>query len=217
MGSIIIDKTGRADLSFHNIPLYAVKKATIKRPSISAAFDLFKIIVNGVTYNFAETAQNGAVIFGKNYGGWEFIAPDGRFNFESYRDMTVGEVLDDMEAVLADNPIPAWDAFVAWLNSLLGDNGLPLGDISRTVLVSDCGSDAYGHFEVDIDLPSFSGAADCVSFLEQLETYFEPALNEPAVTCIGSYTDRFSFLIHVYAQDNATEVPDLTMAFTFRE
>ena len=126
---IIIDITGQADLSFHGIPLRTIKKASFV-DKLAVAKNLLKMVVNGATYDFQKTALNGAVIFGMNYGLWDFVAPDDRFDFADYGDFTVGQTLLDMERILTENPVPAWDTFILWLNANLQNLNLDLSKIS---------------------------------------------------------------------------------------
>lgn len=211
--AIIFDPNGLADTSFNGIPLRTLKKVMYST-KLGTMYNLLKMIVNGVTYNFEETAQNGAVIFNDDYSGWVFIAPDGRLNFEAYPGMLVGEVFDDMEAILSEKPIPSWDAFVNWLNSFLGESGLPITSISRVTIVPASGNGEVS--EVGVDLPSFA-ATNCVEFLENLESAFSSMLDLPA-SYFKSSTGGFAFTLCVYGlTSEGKETEGINMAFTFRE
>lgn len=211
--SIIVDTTGPADLSFNGIPLRTLKnmKFTTK---LGTAYNLLKMIINGITYNVEETSQNGAVVFSSDYGGWVFVAPDDRLDFDSYTNMTFGEVMDDMEAVLSEKPIPAWDSFVEWLNSRLGEDGIPVENANR-ITIKTC-SCPDGDYETEVGMPSFT-ATNCVEFLENLEVAFSAALDHPASHYMST-TGGVAFVLNVYSvNDDGTETLTLAMAFTFRE
>lgn len=198
MGTVIIDKTGEADLSFHSVPLHAVKKATFKT-KLGVLHDLLKMVWNGFTYHFAETAQNGAVIFNSNYKNWEFIAPDDRLDFAGYADMTIGEVLTEMETVLTASPIPAWDRFAVWLD----DNSLKamLGNVTETQLITPSGVFTKVNNLEMTDMTSF------VDLLEILRSCLAPALEQS----MADYASGKGYACQLWINSS------ITMKFTFRE
>lgn len=162
---IIIDITGEANLNFHGIPLNAIKKASFLSKANTVAA-ILKMTVNNVTYDFQKTAQNGAVVFGGNYGRWDFIAPNGRFNFSSYANSTVGQTLQDMESVLTVSPVPAWDTFIRWVRAQLDNLQI------NTNGISSCFVTPIGHTgnRVQANVISLDNLTDCVSFIKHWNT-----------------------------------------------
>ena len=210
---IVIDKDGQADMSFHNIPLQTVKSARFYRKALGTWVDLLKMVVNGITYNIAETAQNGAVVFGSDYSNWSFISPDGRIPYADYSGMTMGEAMDDMERILAEQPIPAWDSFVVWLNGVLGENdSSAIIPENATVKLRE----SVGGTTTTVSIPSFT-ATNCVEFLENLETAFAAALDRPAANMlynpVTGAADALSFYLDITSDDGT----NLSILFSFRE
>jgi hypothetical protein len=214
---IIIDITGEADLSFHGIPLRAIKKASFV-DKLAVAKNLLKMVVNGVTYDFQKTALNGAVIFGMNYGLWDFVAPDDRFDFADYGDFTVGQTLLDMERILAEAPVPAWDSFIRWLNANLQNLNLDLSKISSFYIRPIAKPEETGNIlDGAVRGAEFSlgDLTDAVSFLQSLEEAFAPVIDQPLspyVTGEGS----FGFMILCCAINEETGEEKVAIPFSFR-
>ena len=210
---IIIDITGEADLSFHGVPLRAIKKASFV-DKMAAAKSLLKMVVNGVTYDFQKTALNGAVIFGMNYGLWDFVAPDGRFDFANYANFTVGQTLLDMERILTEAPVPAWDRFIGWLNENVENLSLDLSQISsfwikpigEAVLDETCVQGA--DFSID-------SLTDAVSFLQSLEEAFAPVADRPLGDYVQSDTS-FGFMILCCRVNENTGEEEVIIPLSFR-
>lgn len=211
--SIIIDITGEANLNFHGIPLNAIKKASfISKANTVAA--ILKMTVNNVTYDFQKTAQNGAVVFGGNYGLWDFIAPNGRFNFSSYANFTVGQTLQDMESVLTVSPVPAWDTFIRWVRAQL--NNLQI----NTSGISSCFVTPIGNTEnrVQANVISLDNLTDCVSFIKTLEHAVEPLENDPLAPYITSDTSfGFTTICRAINSETGAEQDVFGMSFQFKQ
>ncbi len=213
---IIIDITGEADLSFHGIPLRTIKKASFV-DKLAVAKNLLKMVVNGVTYDFQKTALNGAVIFGENYGLWDFVAPDGRFDFSGYGTMTVGQTLLDMERTLTEAPVPAWDSFIAWLGENLENYNLDLSGIS-SYWIKPIGEAVIDETCVQGADFSLGDLTDAVSFLQSLEEAFAPVIDQPLspyVTGEGAF--GFMILACTINQNTGEEQVAIPLSFRFRQ
>jgi hypothetical protein len=213
---IIIDITGEADLSFHGIPLRTIKKASFV-DKLAVAKNLLKMVVNGVTYDFQKTALNGAVIFGMNYGLWDFIAPDGRFPFGGYGAMTVGQTLRDMERILTEAPVPAWDSFIRWVGENLENYNLDLSGIS-SYWIKPIGEAVIDETCVQGADFSLGDLTDAVSFLQSLEEAFAPVIDQPLspyVTGEGAF--GFMILACTINQNTGEEQVAIPFAFRFRQ
>ena len=109
------DPTGPATL-FHEIPLLIMKHAYFSK-KLGDLYDLTKVVVNGLVYNISGTSKNGAVVVGTDYAQWQFVAPDGRLDFDDFVDMTFSQALLSIRDEVAEKPIVPWDRFVEWLFS----------------------------------------------------------------------------------------------------
>lgn len=203
MGTIIIDKTGEADLSFHSVPLHAVKKATFK-DKLGVLHTLVKMVWKSVTYNFNETAQNGAVIFANSYENWDFIAPDNRLSFSGYLNMTLGEVLENMETVLTESPIPAWDKFAEWLGGKGNLANSVLGGVTTTYLITPGGAQTQVN---NLTVPELTCFLDLLAALKDCT---EPA-SAQAMSAYA-YGSGFQCTLRLVSESSTTD-----MTFTFRE
>jgi hypothetical protein len=213
---IIIDITGKADLSFHGIPLRTIKKASFV-DKLAVAKNLLKMVVNGATYDFQKTALNGAVIFGMNYGLWDFIAPDGRFDFSGYGAMTVGQTLLNMERILTEAPVPAWDRFIRWIGKNLENYNLDLSGIS-SYWIKPIGEAVIDETCVQGADFSLGDLTDAVSFLQSLEEAFAPVIDQPLspyVTGEGAF--GFMILACTINQNTGEEQVAIPLSFRFRQ
>ena len=214
---IIIDITGEADLSFHGIPLRTIKKASFLN-KLGAAKHLLKMVVNGVTYDFQKTALNGAVVFGMNYGLWDFVAPDGRFEFANYANFTVEETLLDMERILTTDPVPAWDKFVQWLNENLQAHGLDLSGMS-SFWIRPIGTIVEGENPLENavqgNMITLDNLTDCVGFIQSIEHAVAPVANQPLSSYVTSDTS-FGFMIVCCAIDEETGEEEVAFALSFQ-
>ena len=213
---IIIDITGEADLSFHGIPLRTIKKASFV-DKLAVARNLLKMVVNGATYDFQKTALNGAVIYGHNYGLWDFVAPDGRFDFTGYGAMTVGETLLDMERILTENPVPAWDSFIRWLNENLSRLEIDTSGVSSFLIVPIRSLDDPGLLNgaVEGNAIALDNLTDCVSFIQSIEVAFAPAANNPLSTYV-TLENSCGFMILCYSVNEETGEEEMTLPLSFR-
>ena len=210
---IIIDITGEADLSFHGIPLRAIKKASFV-DKLAVARNLLKMVVNGAAYDFQKTALNGAVIFGMNYGLWDFVAPDGRFDFSGYGAMTVGQTLLDMERTLTEAPVPAWDSFLAWLGENLENYNLDLSGIS-SYWIKPIGKAVIDERCVQGGDFSLDGLTDCVSFVQTLKTAFAPVADQPLSPYVTS-DNSFGFMLLACSINENTGQEQIAIPLSFR-
>jgi hypothetical protein len=210
---IIIDITGEANLNFHGIPLNAIKKAAF-HSKLNTLAAILKMTVNNVTYDFQKTAQNGAVIFGANYGLWDFVAPDGRFDFSNYDELTVGEALYDMEQVLMVAPVPAWDTFIRWLNANMTNFEIDTSGLTACFVtpIDDTSSRVQGNI---IDLEHLT---DCVSFIQELEHAVAPIAANPLSTYVTSDTSfGFTIICQGFNEDIGAEADLFGFSFRFRQ
>lgn len=210
---IIIDITGEADLSFHGVPLRAIKKASFV-DKLGAARSLLKMMVNGMTYDFRRTARNGAVIFGMNYGLWDFVAPNGWFDFSGYKDLTVGETLQDMERILTAVSVPAWDSFITWLGDNLQKHKLDLSNIS-SCWIAPVGTKELNETCVQGNLISLDNLTDCVSFIQTVEHAVAPVADRPLSAYMTSEVS-FGFLLLCYSINEETGEAEMTLPLSFR-
>lgn len=214
---IIIDILGEANLNFHGIPLNAIKKASFIT-KLNTACALLKMTVNNVTYDFEKTAQNGAVIFGANYGLWDFVAPDGRFDFPHYVSpeaaLSINDVLTDMERILTTAPVPAWETFIQWLGS-----NLQKYEIDTSGLSSCYVSDLNGLVTpVKANVIRLDNLTDCVSFIQNLEHALEPiATQNASVFAVEGNKIGFAFICYILNKETGEEEEAFGLAFRFRQ
>ena len=207
MGTTYYDREGESAFLFGGVPIHAVKRATFK-DKLGTLHTLLKLVYNSVTYDFNETAQGGAVIFANNYKNWEFIAPDDRLDFEGYSSMTLGETLDDMQAVLADNPIPAWEQFACWLSKMIYT--INAATSYYTVYLKN----TRGTISTPIDVLTFSSMTTFSQFLDTLIAALAPA-SELSMANFKTSDTSFACVLSFVNPSNGYELR--TMTFTFRE
>lgn len=209
--SVIFDILGKANLGFHGVPLNTIKKAFFKGSNLAA---LLKMTVKGVTYDFTKTAQNGAVVFGASYGLWDFIAPDGRFHFSDYADLTVGETLLDMERILTDATVPAWDTFIKWIDSNLQSLNIDTSGVA-SCYISPIGNTAD---RVRANIISLDNMTDCVAFIRNVSYAVDPIKNEPLSKYVTSDTSfGITVICRVISEDTGVEEDLFSMSFQFRQ
>jgi len=205
MGTTYYDSEGKATFLFNGVPIRAVKRASFK-DKLGTLHTLLKLVYNSVTYDFNETAQGGAVVFANNYTNWEFIAPDDRFDFEGYANMTLGATLQNMRTVLAENPIPAWDKFAGWVK---GTGAYPQYVVSQsTAYISPVGGS-----ETQITAPDFT-AMSGESFVDFLDVLII-AIGASSQSMSGYKTSDTAFACEVRLEANSNTL--VTMTFKFRE
>lgn len=198
MGTSYYDSKGEATFLFDGVPINAVKRATFK-DKLGTVSQLIKMIYNGVTYDFRETAQGGAVIFADDFKRWEFIAPDDRLDMEGYATMTIGQALDSMETTLAANPIPAWEKFAEWLDSNTMKS--MVGNMGTIWLL-----DATGYAVAQVNKLTFPPINSFLDILGMLQSCLAPAA--------GTSMSRFAVTNGYRCQ---LQIGTMVMAFTFRE
>jgi hypothetical protein len=204
-------------LNFHGIPLNSIKNASFLS-KINTLAAILKMTVNNVTYDFQKTARNGAVIFGLNYGLWDFVAPDGRFDFPHYVSqeaaLTVNDVLTDMERILTTAPVPAWETFMQWLNDNLKKYGIDTNGLTSCYVYDLNGMVA----PVKANLMRLDNLTDCVSFIQNLEYAREPIDSQPASAfSVDGNKIGFAFRCCVYRSETGTEEEVFTLLFRFRQ
>lgn len=213
INEVIIDITGEANLNFHGIPLNAIKKASFLS-KVNTLAALLKMTVNNVTYDFQKTAKNGAVVFGGDYGLWDFVAPDGRFDFSSYQNLTIGQTLLDMESILRVSPVPAWDTFIRWVRDQLDNLGI------NTEGITSCFVTPIGIPEdrVQANVISLDNLTDCVSFIQTLEHAIAPLENDPLSTYITSDTSfGFTVICQAFNSETGVEQDAFALSFQFKQ
>ena len=218
--SLIIDITGEAK-TFHGVPFHTIKKATFT-DKLGAAKSLFKMVVNGVLVDFRKTAQNGAVLFGQNYGLWDFVAPDGRFPFGGYGAMTVGQTLLDMEHILTEAPVPAWDRFIQWLNENLQNYDLDLSQISSfyicPILLEEENQEEVLSRAVRGGEFTLEELTDCVAFIQSIEQAVAPVADRPLSEYMtGEASFGFTILACTINQNTGEEQISIPLSFQFRQ
>ena len=213
INEIIFDNTGAANLNFHGIPLNAIKKASFIS-KVNTLASLLKMTVNNVTYDFRKTAKNGAVVFGGNYGLWDFIAPDGRFNFSSYQNLTVGQTLLDMESILMVSPVPAWDIFTEWVRAQLDNLEINTEGITHCY-VTPIGNTENRMPTLNIRLDNLTNG---VSFIEELKRILRSLENKPLSTYVTSDTSfGFTFICQTFNADLAMDEDAFSLSFQFKQ
>lgn len=206
VGTSYYDSDGEAMFLFGGVPIRAVKRAFFKN-KLGTIHQLLKLAYNSVIYDFSKTAEGGAVIFENNYTEWEFIAPDNRLDFEGYTNMTLGEAFDAMGVALTDNPIPAWEQFAEWFNTIR--NKVNLGTNAFYIYLKD----ANGIASTEINNFSFSKITTFVDFIETLKTACTPALNRSMADFKTSDTS-FACILIFY---NSSWSKVMSTTFKFRE
>lgn len=207
MGTSYYDSNGEATFLFGKVPIYAVKKAFFKS-KLGTVYQLMKMVYNSVTYDFSKTAEGGAVIFENDYSTWEFIAPDDRLNFESYSSMTLGEALNDMQATLTSNPVPAWEQFVGWFNDIRYTVNSATGYCTVRL------RNSRGSISTQINALQFSEMSSFVEFLDTLETACAPALG---LDMADFKTSDTSFACELAFINPSSNQEFMSMTFKFRE
>ena len=218
---LIIDITGEADLSFHGIPLRAIKKAGFV-DRLGAVKSLIKMAVNGVMIDFRKTAQNGVVLFGQNYGLWDFVAPDGRFDFSGYADLTVGQTLLDMERILTEAPVPAWERFIQWLNENLQNYDLDMSHISSfyicPIIFEETDQEELLNSAVRGGEFTLEELTDCVAFIQSIEQAVAPVADRPLSEYMtGEGAFGFMILACTINQNTGEEQVVIPLSFRFRQ
>ena len=215
MGEMIFDSTGVATL-FHTVPLHAVKKATFKT-KLGILHDLLQMTWNNVTYDFTQTAKNGAVVFSNSYQNWEFVAPDDVLDFNSYQSMTIGEALDAVRTTTISNPIPAWNKFAIWVgNNHETINSFFNNDNIVTILRPATGSQTMEELLQNHSMNQMEFVADMTSvadIIDVLKNAFGDLANKP----LSDYdidSSNLKFNIELYDLTNGN---GMTVYFTFRE
>lgn len=206
--TIFFDITGQAN-TFHGIPLLAMKKANFV-DKLQAVFGLAKIVVNGATYNVAETAKNGAVALGESYRRWEFIAPDGQLDFDQWLGMTFGEGLLALKENLSQKPIVPWDKFATWVGQNTG-NLTPSGDVKITLETI-----TSGQYSNEIDVLAFSGISDFSSFISTIYDGSVSAHSNP-MSAYAQSDRSFGFLLRFVATDSEGQTTTAQITTIFRE
>lgn len=205
----IYDDTGPATL--HNgVPLRAVKRAFFKKGN--AVFTLMKLIINSVTYDFRETAQNGVVICPQDFSAIEFISPDGRIDYNALKNVTLQESLNGIINICGTKPIPAWDKF----SEFLGANVASLSDAVNN-MASVTLSTIDGVTVVEVDKPDFSLVVDAATLFAMIRDTVEPAWSYPT-SLYELDTAAFGFMLtitSVPAQDGV--ITTFSLGFLFRE
>lgn len=197
------DENGKA-VFWENVPMRTVKKAFFKKGNLVRS--LAKLVLNSVTFDFAKTAQGGAVIVPPDYTAIEFISPDGRIDYRTLLEGTLGNALDESIRVLETEPIPAWDKFSAWVGSK---------KIFSQVadLLSGCELQTIdGKISTTIGTPDFDKVTNMVSLLEEIKSATIQAHNH----MLSSYqldTASFGWKVVMYYEEGGS----FSIGFIFRE
>ena len=207
--SIWFDHKG-SEHYWKTVPLRCVKRAFLSRNGVVQG--ITQMIVNAIVYDFNKTAQGGAVIVASDYSSCGFVAPDDHLPYDDYLTMTLGQVLDDMEEVLAKKPIASWDNFMAWL----GLNCERIGD--ATLNMQSCQLQTIdGGTSVSMGIIDFSKVSNFVSFIEQVEAKAPAALKKPVTTFqLDDYVFGFA-LNMVSAPDDDGNTATLNIGFMIRQ
>lgn len=211
-GEYWFDHTGESKL-WNSIPLRAAKKAIFSKAG--SVYSLAKLIFNGITINFNDTAQGGVVIAPSDYSAIMFVSPDERINYELCSTLTLGDTMDHIIGVLNTNPIPAWDKFATWL----GSRNDMLGAASN--VIAGCTiSDMSGTVSDDINIPVFSEFTNAVQLFEMIRTAIAPAA-DLSTASFQADTAAFGFVLNItirMPQDDGTvQTGTIAMGFLFRE
>jgi hypothetical protein len=219
---VYIDWTGRADLSFHGIPLNIVKNALF-RDKVSTFKNIWKLVVNGAVYDFSKSAKSGAVIYRYNYSLWDFIAPDDMIDFDALHSMTIRDALYNIYGTISYTPVPAWDQFFHWLNESVGIGGINTSGISscyyralpeRSMTMEEAMADA-----VEGGIVDFSKMTDSVTFIRELIGMLGLGpLGTVSMSEIMPSYDRIGFMVICCYINSETgqEEPLLAMGFQIR-
>ena len=203
------DDTGQATL-YNGVPLRTIKRAFFKKGS--AVFTLMKLVLNSVTYDFRETAENGAVICPKDYRSIQFISPDDRIDYDSLKQVTLKETLDTVITICETNPIPSWDKFAEFLGSNIGTLSSATANMASVTF-----STVDGATIKEVSIPDFTVVNNAATLFLTLRDAIEPAWADS--TLLYELDDAaFGFVITI------TSVPDengatttFSLGFMFRE
>lgn len=208
-GNSWFDYEGSAKF-YKQLPLLCTKKAIFKRNGL--VHNLMKLVLNATVFNFKETAEGGVVICAPNFTTISFVSPDNRLDYLSYHNMTLGEALDAIEAVITENPIQAWDKFTNWI----GTNGDKLKDMTSNIATSEL-TNVEETSTVTVGTPVFTEITTMVSFIQMLKTQFEPALTQPMTNYMLDDKAIGCTLKMTTNPDDKGTVTVLQMAYIFRE
>ena len=209
MGSNIwIDSEGEAKF-WNSVPLLTVKKAFFKKGNIVRA--LMKIVANGITYNFRETAQGGAVIVPPDYSAIEFISPDGRIDYKTLLNGSLGNALTESINILEVEPVPAWDKFVLWLSGTGVLSNLESHNGKYEIQSID------GTSSMEINEPTFQNLSNMVSLLEAVKTAASQAHGHQ-LSMYQLDSAAFGWAIKLtYVEKEGEEPYTFKLGFIFRE
>ena len=199
---------------FNGVPLASVKHARFITKA-GHFYTLARLIFNNTVYETSKTAENGAVVFDGGYANWVFIAPDGRLDYGTMAEMTLGEMLDHLVTTTTASPIPAWDEFAAWLSGSGDRVGQVLAKATRAFVVSV--NDPGEENAIECGVPAFQGFTNFPTFLQCIAAATEPAHGESAAD-YRTAEKAYSFGVMVLGlDDEGVEKEMMTLLFTFRE
>lgn len=121
-GTMYFDRYGTTQLLFGKVPANAVKRAFLT-DKLGTVHTLLKMTYKSLVYDFTKSAKGGCVTYASNYSEWEFIAPDGRLRVDKgvYNGKTFVNGIRQLQSIVRENPIPAWDEFAVWMNRKIPD------------------------------------------------------------------------------------------------
>lgn len=205
----IYDDTGLAT-TYNGVPLRAVKRAFFRKGN--AVFTLMKLVLNSVTYDFRETAQNGVVICPQDFSAIEFISPDGRIDYNSLKHETLQESLNSIISICETKPIPAWDRFAEFLGSNVANLTAAVDNVA-SVTPSTIDSMTV----TEVNKPDFSGVVDAATLFTMVRDTIESAWSDPTSLYELDYA-AFGFVLSILSVPDANGVSiTFSLGFLFRE
>lgn len=194
------------------VPLALMKKGLFSR-KIGAVVQMAKLLWNGKAYDF-KAATQGAVALNSTMTDWWFIAPDDRFDFDGFSDMTLGTFLETMITECNGTPIPAWDDFAVWLSedSTVEQVNMIFSMVSRV----ECGGMSLPSFYI----PKFTAPGGHISGLLNWVLALFTAIGATDVATMSAFrvhSRKYTIPMNVYTTtDDGTESLSMTMAFSFQ-
>lgn len=202
------DYTGHSEF-WNSVPLRTTKKAFYKKGSLIRS--LAKMMVNGVMYNFSETAKGGVVIVPPTLSAIEFVSPDGHIDYDSLIGHDLGYAFASIRSVLNENPVKAWDKFANWFG------GEGLWSLMSASVASCAIQPLSGAYAVEISLPDFSNVRNMVDILDAIALVAEPAQGQP-LTDFQLDNAAFGFALYLTTTpDENDKTVSFAMGFIFRQ
>ena len=202
------DSEGQA-VFWRGVPIRTIKKAFFTRGTSVVA--LAKMVLNSTTYDFAKTAQGGAVIVPPGYSAIEFVSPDGRIDYNALLRGSLGNALTQSVQTLNRAPVPSWDHFAKWF----ADTGVMevLAGAGATCALQTID----GTISVPVSIPNFSNVTNMAEFLNATKNATTAANSKP-LSLFQLDNAAFGWAMEITSAPNEEgATSSLKVGFLFRE